>query len=481
MSLKLALRNLRLFCFLQKIDSPLCSIKRFCKGYLITRKKLFHNHVPIYVGVKALQKTKFNKFARFFLLVLIFVTTAINIFLVGLPDEIKLIEGKEQKLELEAPMTLQLFCKAPFFVNGNYIKDKLTVSLKEPLVLKSSTRGTFDLEFRLLGLIPVKRLKVYVLPETRVVPGGHSLGVKLRPDGVIVVGLASVIDEKGRRHQPAQDAGIQVGDSIVMVNNQKIHQAEELSRLIDKQQTVNLVVKRNGETFNVTINPVKNNLGSYQIGLWVRDIAAGVGTLTFYDPKTNFYGALGHIISDADTGKIIEVGEGEIIRAKISSVTPGRKNQPGEKKGVFVNEDRIIGNIVANTPFGIFGEAFYPFKNPFYDTLPVATVNQVQEGKATILTVVEGEKIQEFEIEIQKIIRQSYPSDKGMIIKITDEELIAKTGGIIQGMSGSPIIQNGYLVGAVTHVFVNDPTKGYGIFIEWMLNEINIVDKREKI
>ncbi|NLZ53925.1 MAG: SpoIVB peptidase [Thermoanaerobacteraceae bacterium] len=417
----------------------------------------------------------------FFLLVLILVTSVINIFLGDLPEEIKIIEGKEEKIELKVPMTLQLFCRSPFFVNGNYIKDKLTISLKEPLLLKSSNQGTYDLEFRLLGFIPVKRLKVHVLPETQVIPGGHSLGVKLRPNGVIVVGLASVIDENGQRHQPAQDAGIQVGDTIVMVNNQKINQAEDLSRVIDKQKTVNLVVKRNGKMFNTTLNPVKNNFGFYQIGLWVRDIAAGVGTLTFYDPKTNCYGALGHIISDADTGKVVEVGEGEIIRARVSSISPGKKNQPGEKKGVFVNEDKIIGNIVANTPFGIFGEAYYPFTNPFYDTLPVATINQVQEGKAKILTVIEGETIQEFDIEIQKIIKQSYPNDKGMIIKITDQELISKTGGIVQGMSGSPIIQNGYIVGAVTHVFVNDPTKGYGIFIEWMLNEVNSLNRREKI
>lgn len=417
----------------------------------------------------------------FFLLVMILATSVLNIFLGDLPEEIKIIEGKEQKLELKVPFTLQLACEAPFLVNGNYIEDKLNISLKEPLVLQSSNQGTYDLEFRILGIIPVKRLKVHVLPETRVIPGGHSLGVKLRPNGVIVVGLASVIDENGVRHQPAKDAGIQVGDTIIMINNQKIHQAEDLSRIIDKQKTANLVVKRNGNIFNVVLEPVKNNLGHYQIGLWVRDIAAGVGTLTFYDPQSNFYGALGHIIADADTGKIIEVGEGEIIRAKISSISPGRKNQPGEKRGVFVNEDKIMGNIVANTPFGIFGKAYHPFKNPFYDSLPVATINQVQEGKAKILTVIEGEKIEEFDIEIQKIIRQSHPNDKGMIIKITDEELIAKTGGIIQGMSGSPIIQNGYIVGAVTHVFVNDPTKGYGIFIEWMLNEINNVNNREKI
>lgn len=431
--------------------------------------------------MKALQRNRLNKLIKFFLLIIIVITSVLNIFISDLPEEIKIIEGKEQTLEIKVPMTLQLLCKSPFFINGNYINDRLTISLNEPLVLKSSNLGTYDLEFRFLGLIPVKRLKVHVLPETRVVPGGHSVGVKLRPNGVIVVGLASVIDENGKTHQPARDAGIQVGDTIIMINNQKIHQAEDLSRIIDKQKTVDLVVKRNGEILNIKLDPVKNNLGYYQIGLWVRDITAGVGTLTFYDPKTNFYGALGHIIADADTGKIIEVGEGEIIRARVSSITPGKKNQPGEKRGVFVNEDEIIGNIVANTPFGIFGQAYNSFKNPYYDLLPVATINQVQEGKAKILTVIEDEKIQEFDIEIQKIIRQSYPNDKGMIIKITDEELIAKTGGIIQGMSGSPIIQNGYIVGAVTHVFVNDPTKGYGIFLEWMLNEINSVNSREKI
>ncbi|HHY71586.1 MAG TPA: SpoIVB peptidase, partial [Thermoanaerobacterales bacterium] len=365
-----------------------------------------------------------------FLVILILVISTINIFLGHLPREIRIIEGKEQKIELKIPMTLQLFCKKPFLINGYYIKDKLIISLKEPLVLKSVVKGTYDLEFRWLGFIPVKRLKVHVLPETRVIPGGHSLGVKLRPNGVIVVGFASITDENGLKHQPAQEAGIKVGDTIVMVNNQKIFQAEELSQIIDKQKSVLVTVKRNDIIFDVNLNPIKNNFGLYQIGLWVRDVAAGVGTLTFYDPKTGFYGALGHIITDVDTGKIIEVGEGEIIRARVSSIFPGKKNQPGEKKGVFINEERIIGNIIANTSFGIFGKAYQPFENPFYTSLPVATVNQVHEGYAKILTVLEGERIQEYDIEIQKIIKQSHPNGKGMILKIIDHELLAKTGGI---------------------------------------------------
>ena len=187
-----------------------------------------------------------------------------------------------------------------------------------------------------------------------------------------------------------------------MVNNIKIFQAEELSQIIVGKESVLVTVKRNGQIFDVNLNPVKNNFGFYQLGLWVRDVAAGVGTLTFYDPETGLYGALGHIISDTDTGKIIEVGEGEIIRAKVSSIFPGRKNHPGEKKGVFVNEEQIMGNIMANTPYGIFGRAYQSFDNPYYSLLPVATIDQIYEGAAKILTVLEGEEIREYEIEIQK-------------------------------------------------------------------------------
>lgn len=392
------------------------------------------------------------------------------------PGEIRIIEGKKQEIKLNIPMSLQLFCDGNNFltINGSRVNNSLNLNLKNPVVIQSSKLGTYNLEFRLFGFIPVKKLKVHVMPETKVIPGGHSLGVKLRPNGVIVVGFASVIDENGRKHNPAREAGIEIGDTILMANNKKIYQADELSKIVnqDCDKSMKLTIKRDENIFEINLNAIKSISGAYQIGLWVRDIAAGVGTLTFYDPRTGYYGALGHIISDADTGKIIEIGEGEIIRAKVMSVEPGRKNQPGEKKGMFVHEDEIIGNIVANTPYGIFGKAYINFKNPFYESLPIAPVSQVHEGKAYILTVISGEKIEKYDVEIQKIMRQTYPDGKGMIIKITDPKLIEKTGGIIQGMSGSPIIQDGYLVGAVTHVFVNDPTKGYGIFAEWMMEEM---------
>ncbi len=401
------------------------------------------------------------------------------------PAEIRILEGREQRIELNVPLTFNLSCRQKGYltINGFSPEKRLTVNLKNPLILHSSKTGTYNLEFRFLGIIPVKKMQVHVLPEIRVVPGGHSVGVKLRPNGVIVVGLASVIDQNGQRHYPAQEAGIQVGDVIYMVNNKKIFQAEDMSKVVneDGDRVVTLSVKRNDSVFETKLSAVKSNTGVYQLGLWVRDIAAGVGTLTFYDPGTGFYGALGHIISDADTGRAIEVGEGEIIRAKVISITPGRKNQPGEKRGVFVHEERILGNILANTSFGIFGKVYKPIQNPRYPMMAIAPISQVREGSAKMLTVVEGEKIEEYDIEIQKIMKQSYPSSKGMIIKITDPELIAKTGGIIQGMSGSPIIQNGYMVGAVTHVFVNDPTRGYGVFAEWMLEEISKLNSEHQV
>lgn len=427
-----------------------------------------------------------KKVLGIFLAVMLVVAALIldNYSFFDFPQEVRLVEGKQLEINLDLPMTFELFCpEESLTINGLSIKDKLSINLKEPLVLQSSKLGTYDLEFRWLGVIPVKKVRVCVMPETRVVPGGHSVGVKLRPNGVIVVGFAPVADEEGNRIYPAQEAGVEIGDTIFMVNHQKIYDAEELSRIVnnDSDKTVTVSIKRDGNIFETTLKAVKSDSGIFQIGLWVRDIAAGVGTMSFYDPATGYYGALGHIISDADTGKYIEVGEGEIIRARVTSILPGRKNRPGEKRGVFVQENYVLGNIEANTNFGIYGKIYKPIENPYYSTLPVATVSQVQEGKAKMLTVIEGEKIKAYDIEIQKIIKQSYPSSKGMIIKITDPELIAKTSGIIQGMSGSPIIQNGYLVGAVTHVFVNDPIRGYGIFAEWMMEEVLKLNSQQKV
>jgi stage IV sporulation protein B len=210
----------------------------------------------------------------------------------------------------------------------------------------------------------------------------------------------------------------------------------------------------------------------YRLGIWVRDSTAGVGTLTFYDPESRCFGALGHAITDVDTGVLLSVKNGEIMQSTIIDVKQGRRGEPGELKGVFSGRQRVIGNILRNTQYGIYGKMYRSLPKFYFDQpLPVCSQYDVQVGKASILTTVDEEGIKEFEIQIIKVNIQQHPSSKGMVIEITDPELLERTGGIVQGMSGSPIIQNGRIVGAITHVFVNDPKKGYGIFIEWMLEE----------
>lgn len=420
-------------------------------------------------------------------IVIIAMTFFLNLYeFYGFPREIKIIKDKDNVLEIKLPFTQPLSQNEKDLMISGFSKTNNKTNLSNPIIIRSSKLGTYDLELRLLGLIPVRKMKVHVLPELRVVPGGHSLGVKLRPNGVIVVGFTPVMNAKGQICQPANDAGIEIGDTICKIDGKKISSAEDISEIINKTDKEKaafiLTIKRNNKIINKSIKAIRNKKGVLQLGLWVRDIAAGVGTLTFYDPKTGFYGALGHLISDADTGKTIEVGKGEIIRSKVSSISPGKKNHPGEKRGVFIEEENVIGNIIANTDFGIFGKSYYKITNPIYPTLPIAPATQAHIGEAKILTVVDDEKIEEFSIKIQKIIRQPYPNAKGMIIQITDPKLLKKTGGIVQGMSGSPIIQDGYIIGAVTHVFVNDPTKGYGVFAEWMFEEMSkLSDKTQSV
>jgi stage IV sporulation protein B len=247
--------------------------------------------------------------------------------------------------------------------------------------------------------------------------------------------------------------------------------------------SLDILIKRNGQTLNLAINPLLcNETNRYRIGLFVRDSAAGVGTMTFYDPKSGAYGALGHVITDSDTNQPIDVERGKIVSASISGIQYGRRGQPGEKIGVFIDEEKTLGNIRKNCNFGIFGSLTQPMTSTEAngEAIPVASMSQVTVGPAEILTVVDGQNIERFSIEIQKVTVQETPETKGMVIKITDPRLLERTGGIIQGMSGSPIIQNGKLVGAVTHVFVHDPTRGYGCFIDWMLIEAGILPKKQE-
>lgn len=362
---------------------------------------------------------------------------------------------------------------------------QLYVDQKESDVIKlnngvpvASGPGKANLRLKLFGLIPIKNMEVQVVPQVKLVPGGQSIGVLLHAEGVIVVGQSIVQDINGNKFNPAKEAGIQNGDVILKLNGQQVNSDDQVAKIVNnagqKGQEVKLTVKRKNKILNKSVKPILcKETRRFRIGLYIRDSAAGVGTLTFYDPVTEKYGALGHIITDADTNQPIDVSDGKIVRSSVQGIQASKKGAPGEKIGMFIDDRNFVGNIEKNTKLGIYGRLI----NDSYtgiqkqQALPIALANQIEEGKAEILTVLDGEKIEEFNIEIKKVLPQKEPDSKGLIIEITDPRLLKKTGGIIQGMSGSPIVQNGKIVGAVTHVFINDPTRGYGCLIEWMLNE----------
>ncbi|KAB8128481.1 SpoIVB peptidase [Gracilibacillus oryzae] len=327
--------------------------------------------------------------------------------------------------------------------------------------------------------IPLKKVDISVYDDYYVVPGGQSIGINLHTEGVLVVGHHLVSTNNGEI-SPGEEANIKVGDSIIQINDQSIKNMKEVAPLVKKagenNSTLKVELKRGNQTIETSLKPYKDkDDNQYRIGLYIRDSAAGIGTMTFYDPKTKKYGALGHIISDMDTKKPVEINNGSIVKSNVREIKRGENGIPGEKRADFDLNDEKLGNITKNTPFGIFGSLENLLdKNKWSKPMPIALPNQVKEGKAQILTVIEGEKIEAFDVEIVNNVVQEAPATKGMIVKITDERLLDATGGIVQGMSGSPIIQNGRLIGAVTHVFVNDPTSGYGVHIEWMLNEAGI-------
>ncbi|MEN1970142.1 SpoIVB peptidase [Lentibacillus sp. N15] len=351
---------------------------------------------------------------------------------------------------------------------------------------QATKTGKSHLVYNVAGF-PVKKVDLSVLDDIRVVPGGQSIGVQLHTLGVLVVGHHLVKGTTGSM-SPGEQADIKVGDVILKINGEPINEMTDVKPYVEeagkKGKDLDVTLKRGKETIDTTLHPVKDKKDKkYQIGLYIRDSAAGIGTMTFYEPKSKKYGALGHVISDMDTQKPIQVHNGTIVGSNVTSIEKGNNGTPGEKQAKFsVNEDKL-GNITKNSPFGIFGELNKSIKNGIYDKpMPIALSHQVKEGPAKILTVVDGEKVEPFDVEVVSSVPQKSPATKGMIIKITDPKLLKKTGGIVQGMSGSPIIQDGKVIGAVTHVFVNDPTSGYGVHIEWMLQEtgIKLNDPKEK-
>ena len=323
-------------------------------------------------------------------------------------------------------------------------------------------------------------VNVPVVAERVLVPGGQSVGVKMDVRGVLIVGLEEIEGKDGETVNPGLLSGLQIGDIIMEINGTPVYRADEVQSLVNEiKDNVKLKVKRNDNIIDVNIAPVKSGEdGLYKLGVWVKDKTAGIGTLTYYDPTNSTFGALGHGIVDPETNSILSVESGLLLESQVQEIQEGKSGEPGEIKGIFYHSNDPLGSLERNNQFGVFGLAYHPIENPLYDRpIAIGTRDQVELGKAYILSTLSNNEIKRFEIEIEKIEKQDSPADKSMVIRVTDEKLLEESGGIVQGMSGSPIIQNDRIIGAVTHVFVNDPQRGYGIFIEWMLEESNLVEK----
>jgi len=404
----------------------------------------------------------------------------------GISPKLTLLEGEEYLLDLGSPFNLHIRGSQEGILLVNEEDIFQGSRSRGSLSFKAVKLGNVTLDFRLFGVIPLRQMEVHVLPEKHVMPGGHSIGIKLQAEGVMVVGF-NLITDGDRLVSPAREEGIKIGDVITEINGRRVQDlmdaAERIKEGSGGGKALKLTVQRGGETLHFQVKALYcQESRSERIGLYIRDSAAGVGTLTFYEPESGIYGALGHVISDVDTNNPIDVKQGQIVRADIVNIREARRGYPGEKNGVFVEGQDILGSIERNTVAGIFGKLDYIDDHPLYgQPMAIGLSQDIQEGPATILTVVAGDRIEEFDIEIQKVHRGGGRQNKDLVIRVTDEKLLKQTGGIVQGMSGSPILQGNKIVGAVTHVFVNDPARGYGIFLEGMLLESGLLEVLEDL
>lgn len=350
---------------------------------------------------------------------------------------------------------------------SNIPGDEIDIAMDAPFSVYGNRLGNYEIGLKLFGWLKLKTIRVDVVEESFVIPCGQPIGIYLKSDGVLVIGTGKIIDENGNEQNPAYGI-VKSGDYLMAVDGEPMENKEELVAYMkgNKGETVVLSVRRNKEIISVKVTPAKDADGSFRLGIWVRSDTHGIGTLT-YTERNGKFGALGHGISDVDTGGVLEIKDGLLYPAVIHHVIKGTMGQPGSLSGTINYRDgREIGSVYKNCESGVFGKMELENipKNP---PIPVGFSQDMTTGPAVILSGFTG-SVKEYAIEIIKL-DTSNKNTKSMVIQVVDEELLNLTGGIVQGMSGSPILQNGKLIGAVTHVFVNDPEKGYGIFIENML------------
>lgn len=403
-------------------------------------------------------------FKLLLIVLLLAIVYAYALVIMNLPDTLIVFEGENIDLNTLYGMEINLKDESyeAMLTSSNIGETIFNEKGKTTL-----TASLFDFD--------IKDIEVNVLDKASVIPIGKIAGIKLYTKGVLVVGMSEIEGQK-----PYEESNIQEGDIITTINNSEIESTTELIECINKSngESLNITYVTKGETKECNITPVKNEYGKYQIGLWVRDSAAGIGTVTFYEPETRNFVALGHGITDIDTSEIINISSGELVNTKILSVVKGEIGTPGKIQGALDNQ-RSIGTIYKNTTLGIYGKVTTEANLlPSYsNAIEVATRDEIKLGKATILcSINNSDEVEEYEIEIGKKFTNNNYDNKSMLIKITDERLIKKTGGIVQGMSGSPIVQNGKFIGAVTHVLVQKPDTGYAVFADLMIKQMRTVE-----
>ncbi len=341
--------------------------------------------------------------------------------------------------------------------------------------LAGNSKTEYKSQITALKIIPVKDIKINVTKRKYVALGGEVFGIKLYTKGVIVISIDSVTAKSGTA-DPAVTAGLKCGDIITHINSIEATSSQQMTDAVEQSEgkPLELTVDRNGEILKLKLKPVMSVNGKYKAGLWVRDSSAGIGTTTFYDDSTGMFAGLGHGVCDVDTGKIMPLNNGEAVRARVNGFYKSSAGNPGELCGVF--SDIALGSLRVNHQMGVYGELLQPSGAK---VIPVALESEIKLGKAQMITTIDDNGPQYYDIEITKIYPSSDLSGRNMIIKVTDPVLLEKTGGIVQGMSGSPIVQNSMLVGAVTHVFVNSPDQGYAIFAGRMIDTMESLIRDE--
>ena len=391
----------------------------------------------------------------------------------AVPDRVSIIQNQEEDFSFGLPLKATIISDSEEVSLGNESNipaDQITISGRQHFSMIAGEQGSYQVGLKLFGLIKLKDIQVDVVDTRYAIPCGSPIGIYLKSDGVMVIGTGRITGPDGMEVEPAFGI-LKTGDYIEAFNGKPMKTKEDLISAVNDSggQDSVVTVRRDGEPIDVSVKPIASSDGKYKLGAWVRDDTQGIGTITYVDMNGNF-GALGHGISDSDTGDLVETSQGALYSTEIMGIEKGTIGKPGLLSGViYYGPQSHMGDISQNTNEGIFGTVNQQFKKQLTgEPLEIACRQDVKPGVAYIRSNVSGE-LEDYEIEIQKVDYNASHKNKSMVIKVTDPRLLELTGGIVQGMSGSPIIQDGKLAGAVTHVFVQDASRGYGILIENML------------